>query len=101
MENVTVRNRHSQKSVIAAIVCGAAAIVVLMIMCMFEAFSGAQTELPGIIATVAALVSVMGLIWSVISYYERDISIGPPIAGMIVNALAISLYAVVFFLGKT
>ena len=89
------------KGAVGAIVCGGLAIALLIAMCLIEAFGNAPLSFSGVAAVAAALASLVGLAWSVVSYYERDVFTGIPIAGMIVNGLSVILYAVVFFLGNT
>ena len=100
IETVKFRGRHAPKGAVAAIVCGGLSIVLLIVLCMIEAFAGDVSQPAGVIAVAATLTSAVGLAWSVVSYYERDIYTGVPIAGMIVNGLALSLYALVFILGN-
>ena len=100
IETVKFRGRHAAKGAVAAIVCGGLSVVILIVLCLIGAFADQTPQLAGVIAVSATLTSAVGLAWSVVSYYERDIYTGVPIAGMIVNGLALILYALVFILGN-
>ena len=69
------------------------------VLCIISAVRGGVTQITGIIATVAAVASLLGLIMSVISTRERDIYMTVSIAGMVVNGISFTLYAIIFILG--
>ncbi|MCR5324411.1 MAG: hypothetical protein K6E85_14225 [Lachnospiraceae bacterium] len=99
IETVKFRGRHVPKAGLTVLITGSISVIVLIALCIISAVRGGVSELAGAVAMAAAVSSILGLIMSVVSAYERDIYMAVPIAGMIVNGISFTLYAIVFILG--
>lgn len=99
IDSVRFRGRHvSQKSVIF-LVTGALCFIALPTLCIISASKGGAGILIGAIGFCAAIMCVIGLVSSIRTFKERDIYMGVPIAGMIVNGITLVCYFIVYFLG--
>lgn len=99
IETVKFRGRHISKAALAVLITGGISVILLIVMCIMASI---RPEVPlffGLMAMIAVVVSIFGLIISVLATKERDIYTSVPIAGMIVNGIALLLYVIIYFLG--
>ncbi|MBO4414476.1 MAG: hypothetical protein J5824_00670 [Lachnospiraceae bacterium] len=99
IETVKFRGRHVSKSGMTVLITGSISIVALIVLCIVSAVNGGVSEIAGIVAMVAAVISILGLIMSIIATRERDIYLAIPIAGMVVNGVSFTMYAIIFIMG--
>ena len=99
IETVKFRGRHVSKSGLTVLITGSISVIVLIVLCIVSAVRDGASQITGVIAMVAAVASILGLIMSVISTRERDIYMTVSIAGMVVNGISFTLYAIIFILG--
>ena len=99
IETVKFRGRHVSRPALTVLVTGGIAVILLLVMCIIAAVRPEVPQVFGLMAFVAAIVSIFGLIMSVLSTKERDIYTSVPIAGMIVNGIALILYVIIYLLG--
>ncbi len=99
IKSVKFRGRHNSWRAVLFLVTGSLAVAALIIMSILAAIEGEAAFAYGIVGMAAALVSVVGLIVSIIATRERDVFVSVPIAGMIVNGIAFVLYVIIYVLG--
>ena len=99
IETVKFRGRHVSKPALTVLITGIISVVMLIVLCIVAAVRGDVPQFFGLMAMIAAVASLIGLIMSVISTRERDIYTTVPIAGMIVNGISFILYVIIYFMG--
>ena len=99
IETVKFRGRHVSRPALTVLVTGSISIILLIVLCIVASVKSEIPQVFGLAAMIAAVVSIFGLIMSVLSTRERDIYTSVPIAGMIVNGISIILYVIIYFLG--
>ena len=99
IETVKFRGRHVSKSGLTVLITGSLSIIALIVLCIVSAVNGGVSEIAGIIAMVAVVANVIGLIMAIISTHERDIYMAVSIAGMVVNGISFTMYAIIFIMG--
>ena len=83
-----------------ALIAGSMTIILLIALMIVASVTGNVSQTAGLASVIAAVVSLFGLIASVVAVNERDIYTAVPIAGMIVNGISLVLYIVIFVLGS-
>lgn len=99
IDSVRFRGRHVSSKSVIFLVTGALCFIALPTLCIISATKGGADLLIGVIGFCAAILCIVGLVSSIRTFTERDIYMGIPIAGMIVNGITLVCYFIVYFLG--
>ena len=99
IKSVKFRGRHNSWRAVLFLITGSIAIAVLITLSILSAVKGEAVFAYGVAGMAAALVSLIGLIVSIVATRERDVYVSVPIAGMIVNGIAFLMYVIIYVLG--
>ena len=99
IKSVKFRGRHNSWRAVLFLVTGSIAAALLIVLTILSAIEGEASFIYGVIGMAAALVSLIGLIVSILATRERDVFLSVPIAGMIVNGIAFLVYVIIYVLG--
>ena len=99
IENVKFRGRHVFPRALIFLITGVLTVVAYIVIAVLTVSRGGTDTTMGVLATVSALVSLIGLIASIRAMEERDIFLSVPIAGMVVNGISFLIYVVTYIVG--
>ena len=100
IETIKFRGRHVPKTALFMLITGGLALILLIVMIIIASVTHSESVAGGITGCIAAVLSLVGLILSAFSLYERDIYTAVPIAGMIVNGVSLLAYLIIYTLGR-
>lgn len=99
IKSVKFRGRHISGKSVFFLVTGSITLVMLVMLPVLSSQGLSYGAAFGIIGTICAIADLLGLIVCVVATNETDVVLKHPIAGMIVNGIAMVCYVIVYFLG--
>ncbi|MCR5828977.1 MAG: hypothetical protein K6F93_01335 [Lachnospiraceae bacterium] len=99
IESVKFRGRHHSHRAITFLVTGSVCFVTIPVLAIISAVVGGGGEVFGIFGFAGFIMSVLGIVMSVLSTKERDIFIKDSIAGIVVNSAATLCYLILYIRG--
>ena len=99
IESVKFRGRHHSHRAITFVVTGSVCFLTILVLAILSAIFEPTGDLFGIIGFGGFIMSVLGIVMSVLSMKERDIFVKDSIAGITVNSAAALIYLILYIRG--
>ncbi|MCR5520833.1 MAG: hypothetical protein K6F44_02845 [Lachnospiraceae bacterium] len=99
IESVKFRGRHHSHRAVVFLVTGSVCLVAFIVLSVICAVTDTESELIGFFGIAGLIMSVLGIVMSVLSMKERDIYISDSVAGIAVNSVATLIYLIIYIRG--
>ncbi|MCR5431962.1 MAG: hypothetical protein K6E95_05340 [Lachnospiraceae bacterium] len=99
IESVKFRGRHHSHRALTFLVTGSVCLIAIPTLSIICTFWPEGSEFLGMLGLAGFIMSILGIVMSVLSMKERDIYINDSVAGIVINSVATLIYLILYIRG--